>query len=201
MSERSHRARRTCLFRERSRFWLSGANHVCSTVPTIPGGCAWPPNPGQFSQGRRGQFWPAAGLLSIVADGLVRPTREASMRLSYLFVAALVCASPVSAGGPQKAGTSHVATHQDGVPGSVRIVFSTRDAQLIREHYAPQYRNLPPGLQKKFARTGTLPPRVAEEARTAARRTGTTAGWAARRLSPRRHRRPCRDLPAGRRPR
>jgi len=80
------------------------------------------------------------------------------MRLSYLFVAALVCASPVSAEAPQKAGTSHAATHQDGVPGSVRIVFSTRDAQLIREHYAPQYRNLPPGLQKKFARTGTLPP-------------------------------------------
>ena len=80
------------------------------------------------------------------------------MRLSSLFVALLVCAGPVSAEEPQKAGTSHAATHQDGVPGSVRVVFSTRDAQLIREHYAPQYRNLPPGLQKKFARTGTLPP-------------------------------------------
>ena len=30
--------------------------------------------------------------------------------------------------------------------------------QVIREHYAPRYRKLPPGLQKKLARTGQLPP-------------------------------------------
>ena len=29
---------------------------------------------------------------------------------------------------------------------------------MIREYYAPRYRNLPPGLQKKLARTGQLPP-------------------------------------------
>ena len=44
------------------------------------------------------------------------------------------------------------------VSGSVHIVFGTHDAQIIREYYAPQYRNLPPGLQKKLARTGQLPP-------------------------------------------
>jgi len=42
--------------------------------------------------------------------------------------------------------------------GSVHIVFGTHDAQIIREYYAPRYRNLPPGLQKKLARTGQLPP-------------------------------------------
>jgi hypothetical protein len=42
--------------------------------------------------------------------------------------------------------------------GSVRVTFSTRDVEVIREHYAPRYRNLPPGLQKKVARTGQLPP-------------------------------------------
>ena len=44
------------------------------------------------------------------------------------------------------------------VSGSVHIVFGTHDAQIIREYYAPRYRNLPPGLQKKLARTGQLPP-------------------------------------------
>ena len=29
---------------------------------------------------------------------------------------------------------------------------------MIREYYRPQYRSLPPGLQKKYARTGQLPP-------------------------------------------
>ena len=40
----------------------------------------------------------------------------------------------------------------------MRIVFSSHDVQIIREHYAPRYRRLPPGLQKKLARTGQLPP-------------------------------------------
>ncbi len=44
------------------------------------------------------------------------------------------------------------------VQGEVRVVFSTQDVQVIREHYAPQYRDLPPGLRKKLARTGKLPP-------------------------------------------
>ncbi len=40
----------------------------------------------------------------------------------------------------------------------VNVVFSPREITLIRTHYASQYRNLPPGLQKKLARGGTLPP-------------------------------------------
>lgn len=46
----------------------------------------------------------------------------------------------------------------EAVSASVRIVFGTQEARLIREHYAPRYQNLPPGLQKKLARTGQLPP-------------------------------------------
>src|SRR5262245_21499574 len=42
--------------------------------------------------------------------------------------------------------------------GSVHVVFSTNDVRVIREYYAPRYRALPPGLQKKYARTGQLPP-------------------------------------------
>jgi hypothetical protein len=46
----------------------------------------------------------------------------------------------------------------DHLSGSVQIVFGRQDAQIIREYYAPRYRDLPPGLQKKLARTGQLPP-------------------------------------------
>jgi hypothetical protein len=41
---------------------------------------------------------------------------------------------------------------------AVSVTWSTRDLEIIRRHYAPRYRNLPPGLQKKYARTGQLPP-------------------------------------------
>ena len=52
---------------------------------------------------------------------------------------------------------------------SVRIVFSSRDRDIIRDYYHDQYSNLPPGLakrggnlppglQKHLERDGTLPP-------------------------------------------
>lgn len=45
-----------------------------------------------------------------------------------------------------------------GVHADIHVVFSTRDTVVVREHYAPQYRSLPPGLRKKYGRTGQLPP-------------------------------------------
>lgn len=44
-----------------------------------------------------------------------------------------------------------------GIRGDVRVVFSTGDVRVLREYYVPRYRHLPPGLQKKFYRTGQLP--------------------------------------------
>lgn len=41
---------------------------------------------------------------------------------------------------------------------NVVIVWGPRDMEIVRSHYAPRYRNLPPGLAKKYARTGQLPP-------------------------------------------
>ena len=41
---------------------------------------------------------------------------------------------------------------------AVHVTFSSADVLIIREHYAPRYRNLPPGLRKKVARGGALPP-------------------------------------------
>ena len=41
---------------------------------------------------------------------------------------------------------------------AVRVVFTSGDVRVIRTHYEPRYRNLPPGLRKKVARGGQLPP-------------------------------------------
>ena len=41
---------------------------------------------------------------------------------------------------------------------AVRVVFTSADVSVIRTHYTPRYRNLPPGLRKKVARGGQLPP-------------------------------------------
>src|SRR5262245_42075854 len=38
------------------------------------------------------------------------------------------------------------------------VHFSVGEQQVIREHYAPRYRSLPPGLRKKVARGEQLPP-------------------------------------------
>ena len=52
------------------------------------------------------------------------------------------------------------AAHDEGggARTEIHVVFSTQDVAVIREHYSSQPRNLPPGLQKKYARTGKLPP-------------------------------------------
>jgi hypothetical protein len=44
------------------------------------------------------------------------------------------------------------------VQADIRVVFSTGEVHLIREHYRSTFRDLPPGLQKKVARGGQLPP-------------------------------------------
>jgi hypothetical protein len=36
--------------------------------------------------------------------------------------------------------------------------FQPQDIRIIREYYEPRYRALPPGLAKKYYRTGHLPP-------------------------------------------
>ena len=72
----------------------------------------------------------------------------------------------VSAAPPEKRGkgsnkeAKHAPVSRDETRTSVavRIGFHERDVQIIRAHYAPRYRNIPPGLAKKVARGGSLPP-------------------------------------------
>ena len=41
---------------------------------------------------------------------------------------------------------------------AVNVAFGSPDVVVLREYYTPRYRRLPPGLQKKVARGGELPP-------------------------------------------
>ena len=62
-------------------------------------------------------------------------------------------------GGKQKKkDVKQAVVHDDHSSVSVHVAFGDRDVQVLRSHYAPRYRSLPPGLAKKYARTGQLPP-------------------------------------------
>jgi hypothetical protein len=78
------------------------------------------------------------------------------MKRVILSVAAMLAASVVVVNTQGHAQRSHAGSSQ--LSGSVHVVFSTEDVRVIREYYAPRYRALPPGLQKKYERTGQLPP-------------------------------------------
>jgi hypothetical protein len=40
---------------------------------------------------------------------------------------------------------------------SLHLVFGRADVVILRDHYSPRFRDLPPGLYKKIARGGQLP--------------------------------------------
>jgi hypothetical protein len=90
-----------------------------------------------------------------------------SGRVIASFVALLLLvATPQDAAASDRKGKKHAkharageVTHRDSdARVAVDVRFGAVDIRLIRKHYAPRYRNLPPGLQKKVARGGQLPP-------------------------------------------
>jgi hypothetical protein len=73
-------------------------------------------------------------------------------------VLVFLAGSGLIAGGQGK-GKKHADTRNDANGRvDVHVAFGSTDLVVLREHYAPRYRNLPPGLQKKVARGGQLPP-------------------------------------------
>ncbi len=72
-------------------------------------------------------------------------------------LASLVAAAPVAGSPAQKHNKHEQPVIDRPAAVAVAITFSPRETQVIREYYAPRYRNLPPGLQKKMRRTGQLP--------------------------------------------
>ena len=68
--------------------------------------------------------------------------------------------SAAKEGKGRKHKNSKVTSHETSASSSVHVhvAFGSREVDLLRTHYAPQVRSLPPGLAKKYARTGQLPP-------------------------------------------
>jgi hypothetical protein len=85
---------------------------------------------------------------------------------SLATIVALLFGAAVLAGDQHGKSKKHsdakeTAAHADRDGGSgvaVHVSWTSHDIEIVRRHYAPKYRNLPPGLQKKYARTGKLPP-------------------------------------------
>ena len=78
----------------------------------------------------------------------------------------LLASSPQPAAASDRKGKKH-AKHEGSAQvrnrdSDARVALDVRfgpiEVRLIRTHYAPRYRNLPPGLHKKVARGGQLPP-------------------------------------------
>jgi hypothetical protein len=82
-----------------------------------------------------------------------------------MLVAALAFATSTTLAAHQKGHGSHSkkASKHEAVTTEDRRVeahvhFSIGEQRVIREYFAPRYRSLPPGLQKKVARGKPLPP-------------------------------------------
>src|SRR5262245_8603927 len=82
-----------------------------------------------------------------------------------MLATAIVVATVTPLAAHQKSHGSHgngAAKHEtaatEGTHVTADIHFSIGEQRVIREYYAPQYRSLPPGLQKKVARGKPLPP-------------------------------------------
>jgi len=69
-----------------------------------------------------------------------------------------VWSSPSQGKGKNKAGQEKAKGKATDTGVAIHVVFASADVTILRTHYAPRYRNLPPGLQKKVARGGQLPP-------------------------------------------
>jgi hypothetical protein len=57
-----------------------------------------------------------------------------------------------------KKGGHHEAVEASATNVAVHVVFVPHDVRIIREYYGTRFEGLPPGLEKKYRRTGQLPP-------------------------------------------
>jgi hypothetical protein len=80
--------------------------------------------------------------------------------MQLTFISLVAGAIALSVATPAEAKSGHKRDKHDRVAEErvVHVGFAPYDVRVIREYYAPRYRRLPPGLQKKYMRTGQLPP-------------------------------------------
>jgi hypothetical protein len=92
-----------------------------------------------------------------MAMKVMKHLAAASLCFMIMAVSSLMAAPPPGKG--RNAGAAPAAPTAVRATGTnVDIHFSAGNVRVIREHYASRSRQLPPGLQKKYARTGQLPP-------------------------------------------
>ena len=82
---------------------------------------------------------------------------RSSVVLLTIVIAAPTFAAAASRPGNDKHSNKHSENH--AVERRVEVSYlPAQDVRIIREYYEPRYRSLPPGLAKKYYRTGHLPP-------------------------------------------
>jgi hypothetical protein len=84
-------------------------------------------------------------------------------RATFVLALTLAATTPIAADQKPGRGNPHKSEkHDHAAEEDARVVthvrFSTGDERAIHEYYGPRYKSLPPGLQKKVARGGQLPP-------------------------------------------
>ena len=80
------------------------------------------------------------------------------MVAGLLLGVAAVGAAPLQGKGKKQSGQEKSKDKSADTSVAVNVVFASTDVTVLRDYYVPAYRNLPPGLQKKVARGGQLPP-------------------------------------------
>jgi len=87
--------------------------------------------------------------------------KRSTILISGVLLASLISASTASAKPKHwHDDDKHWNRHDDGRDErhEANCYFWHDDVRIIREYYQPRYRALPPGLAKKYDRTGHLPP-------------------------------------------
>lgn len=85
--------------------------------------------------------------------------RVLAMSVVALLLGGAVLTADKDGKGKKHKSAAHATVHEtSGSSVHVHVAFGAREVEVLRTHYAPQVRSLPPGLAKKYARTGQLPP-------------------------------------------
>jgi hypothetical protein len=92
-------------------------------------------------------------------DRRCRMRRVISVIVAVLVLSvAAVGAAPSQGKGKKQSGQEKSKQNSADSSVAINVVFASTDVIVLKDYYAPRYRNLPPGLQKKVARGGQLPP-------------------------------------------
>jgi hypothetical protein len=87
------------------------------------------------------------------------PMKRVMLVTALALAASTTLAAHQKSHGPHsKKAAKHESVANDAPRVDAHVHFSIGEQRVIREYYAPRYRSLPPGLQKKVARGRQLPP-------------------------------------------